>query len=69
MVSAPYGEANNSVLARVISDTTNLLATGVIYTCMLTPSECVGLTGDGEGEDERLYDVAGWYSLMFACST
>ena len=69
MVSAPYGEANNSVLARVISDTTNLLATGVIYTCMLTPSECVGLTGDGEGVDERLYDVAGWYSLMFACST
>ena len=63
MVSAPYGQANNSNLERVISETTNLLATGVIYTCMLTPSECVGLTGNGQEEDRRLYDVDGWYIL------
>ena len=61
MVSAPYGQATGGPLTRVITETTTLRATGVIYTCRLTPSHCVGLTGDGGGEDRRLYDVDGWY--------
>lgn len=72
MVSAPYGEAkggNGTELRRVISETTNVLATGVIYTCRLTPSACEGLIGNGNEYDKRLYDRDGWYSLMFVYST
>ena len=57
VVSAPYGQAVGARLSR--STTLNSLGTGVIYTCMLTPSLCVGLTGDGNGHDRRLYDVDG----------
>ena len=59
MVSAPHGQAVGTQLPRSITATTNLPGTGVIYTCMLTPSLCVGLTGDGNGDDRRLYDVDG----------
>ena len=61
VVSAPYGQAVGTQLPRSITATTNIQGTGVIYTCRLTPSVCVGLTGDGGGHDRRLYDVDGWY--------
>ena len=61
VVSAPYGEAVGTKLPRVTGFTSRVKGTGVIYTCRLTPSVCVGLTGDGNGHDRRLYDLDGWY--------
>ena len=56
MVSAPYGQAHNAYLERIGS---RLRSTGVIYTCPINPGQCEGLTGDGTGHDQRLYDVDG----------
>ena len=33
--------------------------TGVIYTCPIGPGQCKGLTGNGNGDDRRLYDKDG----------
>lgn len=55
VVSAPYGQASNAALRRTSTDD----PTGVIYTCSISPGQCEGLTGDGIGEDQRLYDVDG----------
>ena len=55
MVSAPYGQASRTQLPRA----NNLDSTGVIYTCPIGPGNCVGLTGDGNGYDRRLYDLDG----------
>ena len=55
MVSAPYGQAARTQLPR----SNNLDPTGAIYTCPIGPGNCVGLTGDGNGDDRRLYDVDG----------
>ena len=55
MVSAPYGEASGAVLVR----TNDTDPTGVIYTCPIGPGQCKGLTGNGNGNDRRLYDIDG----------
>ena len=55
MVSAPYGQAAGTQLPRTVNDD----PTGVIYTCSVGPGQCEGLTGDGNGNDRRLYDVDG----------
>ena len=57
IVSAPYGQASNAVLQRTDSDD----PTGVIYTCPIIPGRCEGITGNGNGDDRRLYDVDGEY--------
>ena len=57
IVSAPYGQASNATLQRTNSDD----PTGVIYTCPIIPGGCEGLTGNGNGDDRRLYDVDGEY--------
>ena len=69
VVSAPYGEAVDSKLPRSVGTFGNSPSTGVIYTCKLTPSLCVGLTGDGNGDDRRLYDVDGWYFEACVCGS
>ena len=66
VVSAPYGQADGTLLGRRITETTNIQGTGVIYTCTLTPSVCVGLTGDGTEHDRRLYDIDGRYLCIRA---
>ena len=75
VVSAPYGQATRpgmvTRLPRVIGIEQGD-ATGVIYTCSITPGDCEGLIGDDdigepafdgdndqEGQDRRLYDVDG----------
>ena len=55
MVSAPYGQASRTKLPRSSNDD----PTGVLYTCPISPGSCVGLTGDGNGDDRRLYDRDG----------
>lgn len=55
MVSAPYGQAPNTILQR----TSNEEPTGVIYTCPITPGRCEGLTGSATQNDRRLYDIDG----------
>ena len=55
LVSAPYGQASDAVLQRTNSDD----PTGVIYTCPISPGCGEGLTGNGMGDDRRLYDVDG----------
>ena len=55
MVSAPYGQASRTKLPRSSNDD----STGVLYTCPIGPGSCVGLTGDGNGDDRRLYDRDG----------
>ena len=62
VVSAPYGQADGTRLGR----TTNIQGTGVIYTCTLTPSVCMGLTGDRTDHDRRLYDIDGRYLCIRA---
>ena len=60
VVSAPYGQAMAEGGGIVpLQRSGNFLATGVIYTCPVTPGSCDGLRGDDEGEDRRLYDVDG----------
>ena len=61
VVSAPYGQAAGARLQRSSTSFGDIPATGVIYTCTLSPSVCMGLTGDGEDHDRRLYDIDGWY--------
>ena len=55
MVSAPYGQAPGTQLPRISNDD----PTGVIYVCPISPGQCEGLTGDGTGNDRRLFDVDG----------
>ena len=55
VVSAPYGQAPGTPLQR----SSNNDPTGVIYICPISPGQCEGLTGDGTGDDRRLYDVDG----------
>ena len=55
VVSAPYGQAPGTQLPRSDNDD----PTGVIYTCPISPGQCEGLTGDGTGDDRRLFDVDG----------
>ena len=55
VVSAPYGQAPGTPLQRSSDDD----PTGVIYTCPINPGQCEGLTGDGTGDDRRLFDVDG----------
>ena len=57
IVSAPYGQASGTQLPRTSSND----PTGVIYTCPISPGLCEGLTGDGTGDDRRLYDIDGKY--------
>ena len=59
MVSAPYGQASAPGVTTNLARSANLHGTGVIYTCSLTPGTCQGLTGDGNGDDRRLYDFDG----------
>lgn len=33
--------------------------TGLIFTCPVQPGNCVGLMGDGQGVDNRLFDAEG----------
>jgi len=60
VVSAPHGQADGAALTRSATDPTNSV-TGVVYTCPIGPGPCVGLRGDGTGDDNRLYDVEGLY--------
>ena len=75
VVSAPYGEATRPGIITRLPRVINVEqgdATGVIYTCAITPGNCEGLIGDDdigeaafdglnnqEGQDRRLYDVDG----------
>ena len=47
VVSAPNGTAPGGVIPN----------TGLIFTCPLQPGECEGLTGNGQGNDSRLFDT------------
>ena len=47
VVSAPNGTAPGGVIPN----------TGLIFTCPLQPGECEGLTGNGQGNDNRLFDT------------
>ena len=47
LVSAPNGTAPGGVVPN----------TGLIFTCPLQPGECEGLTGNGQGNDNRLFDT------------
>lgn len=47
VVSAPNGTATGGVIPN----------TGLIFTCPLQPGECEGLTGNGQGNDNRLFDT------------
>ena len=47
VVSAPNGTAPGGVIPN----------TGLIFTCPLQPGECEGLTGNRQGNDNRLFDT------------
>ena len=60
VVSAPYGQAMAGPSTTIpLQRSGNFLATGVIYTCPLTPGSCNGLKGDSTEDDRRLYDIDG----------
>ena len=38
--------------------------TGLVYSCPLVPGTCEGLMGSGRGNDKRLFDSEGTYTVL-----